>query len=166
MFAKESKCSFALARVEYLGHYISAQGVETDPTKVAAVESWPIPTIVKELRSFLGPARYYRKFVKNCSIISKPLTDLLKKGAFAWSESVQQAFIALKQALFLAPVLAVPDFDKQFIVETDASKNGIRAVLMQDNHPLAYISRSLGPRWQKLSVYEKELLAIVFAVQK
>lgn len=166
MFAKESKCSFALNKVEYPGHYISAQGVENDPTKVVVVESWHIPASVKELRSFLGLVGYYRKFVKNYSIISKLLTDLLKKGAFAWFETIQQAFITLKKALISAPVLVVPDFDKQLIVETNASKTGIGAVLMQDNHPLAYISRALGPRWQRLSVYEKELLAIVVAVQK
>lgn len=166
MFAKATKCSFAMDKVEYLGHYISAKGVETDPHKVSAVDHWPTPTTVKELRSFLGLAGYYRKFVKHYSLISKPLTDLLKKGAFEWSEAAHKSFVTLKQALVTAPVLGVPDFDKEFVVETDASKNGIGAVLMQANHPLAFISRALGPRWQKLSVYEKELLAIVFAVQK
>lgn len=141
--------------MEYLGHYISSKGVETDPTKVAAVETCPIPNSVKELRSFLGLASYCRKFVKNYSIISMSLTDLLKKGAFAWSELAQQAFIALKNALVSTLVLAVSDFEKQFVVETNASKKGIGVVLMLDNHPLAYISRFLGPRRQRLLVYEK-----------
>lgn len=88
MFAKESKCSFAVDKIEYLGHYISANGVETDPHKVSAGESWPVPKSVKELMSFLGLAGYYIKFVKHYSIISKPLIDLLKKGAFTWNNLV------------------------------------------------------------------------------
>lgn len=104
--------------------------------------------------------------MKHFSIISKPLTGLLKKEAFECSDSSDQAFLLLKKALVSATVLAVPDFSKVFVVETDASQMGIGAVLMQDNHHVAYISRSLGPKWQRLSVYEKELLAIVFAIQK
>lgn len=88
------------------------------------------------------------------AIITKPLTNLLKKGAFTWNEEAQQAFEMLKQALTTAPVLVVPDFGKVFVVETDASSYGIGAVLMQDDHPLAFISRTLSPKWQALSVYE------------
>lgn len=102
--------------------------------------------------------------MKHYSIISKDLTALLKKRSFQWSNEAQQAFDNLKSALTTAPVLAVPKFSKQFVIETDSSKVGIGAVLMQDEHPLAFFSYSLGPRWQKLSVYEKELLAIVHAV--
>ena len=166
LYVKESKCSFVTARVEYLGHFVSGKGVETNPEKIAVINSWPVPASIKELRSFLGLAGYYRKFIKGYATISKPLTDLLKKGAFEWSEVTQQAFEILKQALVAASVLAIPDFAKEFVVETDASRMGIGAVLMQENHPLAFIRKSLGPRWQKLSVYEKELLAMVFAIQK
>lgn len=166
MYVKQSKCTFVVNKVEYLGHFISGQGVETDPSKISAVESWPIPRNVKELRSFLGLTGYYRKFVKGYAVISRALTDLLKKGNFQWSEAAQESFEKLKYALTTAPVLGIPDFNKEFVVETDASKNGIGAVLMQGSHPLAFISRVLGPKWQKLSVYEKELLAIVFAIQK
>ena len=166
LYAKDSKCSFLMAKVEYLGHFISAVGVETDPRKVEAVAKWPTPVCVKDLRSFLGLAGYYRKFIRNFATISKELTNQLKKGAFQWNSSAQQAFDNLKTALVTAPVLALPDFNKVFVVETDASKEGIGAVLMQDSHPLAFLSKALGPRWQNLSVYEKELLAIVCAVQK
>ena len=95
-----------------------------------------------------------------------PLTDLLKKDGFLWNPEAEQAFQALKTALMSTTVLALPDFGKPFTVETDASSYGIGAVLQQEKHPIAFISRKLGPRWQKLSVYDKELLAIVFAVQK
>ena len=114
----------------------------------------------------MGLAGYYRKFIKGYAMISKPLTDLLKVGEFKWTGTAQEAFVALKRALCQAPVLAVLDFSKTFIVETDASNGGIGAVLMQEGHPISFISRSLGPKWQQLSVYEKELLALVFAVQK
>lgn len=166
LFAKESKCCFVMDKVEYFGHYISGQGVETDARKIKTIVNWPTPTSVKELRSFLGITGYYRKFIRNYALISKALTDQLKKGCFAWNEQAQHAFQALKTALTTAPVLALPNFSKIFVVETDASQTGIGAVLMQEQHPLAFLSKSLGPKWQKLSVYEKELLAVVHAVQK
>lgn len=152
MYAKASKCSFVIDKVEYLGHSISAAGVETDPKKVEAVAKWPVPKTLKELRS--------RKFVKNYASICKPLHELLKHGNFSWNTEAQMAFETLKAALVSARVLAVPDSSTMFIVETDASIDGIGAVLMQFGHPLAFIHMTLGPRWQKLFVYEKELLAI------
>lgn len=166
MYAKESKCVFEISKIEYLGHYISGHGVETDPKKIDSVVQWPIPRSLKDLRSFLGLAGYYRKFIRGYAMISRPLNDLLKKGAFKWNDLAEQAFTDLKRALVSAPVLAILDFTKVFVVETDASKIGIGGVLMQEAHRIAYISRSLGPKWQLLSVYEKELLALVFAVQK
>ncbi|XP_010491426.2 PREDICTED: uncharacterized protein LOC104769009 [Camelina sativa] len=166
LFAKESKCEFATAQVEYLGHYIAAGGVSTDPTKVNAVADWPLPSNLKQLRGFLGLAGYYRRFVKNFGTIARPLTLLTKKDAFTWSVEASEAFTALKQALCEAPVLAFPRFDKPFLVETDACTKGIGAVLMQEGHPLAFISRHLKGKQLNLSIYEKELLAVVFAVQK
>lgn len=130
------------------------------------MSNWAIPSNVKELRSFLGLAGYYRKFVRNYAVISRPLTNLLIKESFKWTDESQIAFDKLKKVLVSALVLVVPNFSHTFIVETDASNDGIGAVLTQSDHPLAYISRSLGPKWQKLSVYEKELLAIVYCCSK
>ena len=99
-------------------------------------------------------------------MISKPFTDLLRTGEFKWNEQAQEAFLTLKKALCQAPVLAIPDLNKTFIVETDAFDGGIGVVLMQEGHLISFISTSSGPKWQQLSVYEKELLALVFAIQK
>lgn len=147
LYTKDSKCCFVMDKIEYLGHFISAQGVETDPRKISTVVNWPVPTCVKELRSFLGLAGYYRKFIRSYDVISKGLTDQLKKGVFKWTDQAQVAFEALKAALVTAPVLSLPDFSKEFVVETDASKEGIGAVLMQEGHPLAFLSKTLGSRW-------------------
>lgn len=164
---KLSKCTFAKREVAYLGHVISAEGVSTDSSKVSAVVDWPTPSNVKELRSFLGLADYYRKFIRFFAVIAKPLTSLLKKHiVFSWIATHQSAFDALKQALSSAPVLATPDFSKQFCIETDTCASGIGAVLIQCGHPLAYISKPLGPKSVGLSTYEKEYLAILLAVEQ
>jgi hypothetical protein len=167
LYVKRSKCSFAQQSLEYLGHIISADGVSTDPTKIEAVQHWPQPTNPTQLRGFLGLAGYYRKFIRHFGIISRPLTDLLKKNkAFVWSPVVHDAFLSLKTALVQAPVLALPDFTKDFVLEADACATGVGAVLMQHGHPLAFLSKALGPRNQALSVYDKECLAILLAIDK
>lgn len=164
---KKSKCAFAQQKIEYLGHIISSQGVSTEPSKIVAVQQWPTPVSLKELRGFLGLTGYYRKFIKNYGMISKPLTLLLKKGTpFVWTPNTDQAFQLLKQALIQAPVLALPDFNKQFVLETDASDAGFGAVLMQEGHPIAYLSKPLSGPNQGLSTYEKECMAILWAVDK
>lgn len=152
---KLSNCSFAQQRITYLGHIISAEGIATDPAKVEAIRTWPQPETVKELRSFLGLAGYYRKFVKHFAIIAKPLTNLLRKQVlFVWTEEHSTTFHLLKQALMTAPVLAMPDFAKTFSLETDASNSGIGAVLLQDGLWLLSVShwvqrRKVFPRMRK-----------------
>jgi hypothetical protein len=162
---KLSKCEFTQQQIVYLGHVISAQGVSTDPDKIQAIEKWPAPTNAKELRSFLGLAGFYRKFVRHFGVISRPLFNLLKKhSVFLWTQDHQQAFQLLKTALVTASVLALPDFTKPFSVHTDACQYSVGAVLMQQDHPLAFLSRALGPKNQGLSTYEKEYMAILLAV--
>jgi hypothetical protein len=150
-----------------LGHVISEEGVATDPSKVDAILHWSSPTNVKELRSFLSLAGYYRRFVRHFAVIAKPLTDLLKKGTlYVWTSDHELAFSTLKQLLSSAPVLSLPDFSKPFCIETDACQTGVGVVLLQDSHPLAFISKPLGIKTHGLSTYEKEYLAILVAMEQ
>jgi hypothetical protein len=167
LYVKQSKCSFAQPQLEYLGHIIGVNGVATDPEKIAVIQNWPTPTFVKQVRSFLGLTGYYRKFIRQYGIISRPLSDLLKKNTvFCWTAIHQAAFEALQQALMTAPVLKLPDFCQKFSIETDACDTGVGAVLMQQGHPLAYLSKALGPKNVASSTYEKECLAVLMAIDK
>jgi hypothetical protein len=153
--------------VEYLGHIISGKGVATEPSKITAVTQWPTPANLKQLRGFLGLTGYYRKFIKNYGLISRPLTELLKKAVpFIWTSITDAAFQQLKHALSFAPVLAIPNFSNTFVVETDASDAGFGAVLMQDGHLVAYLSKPICHKNPSLSTYEKECMAIALEVYK
>lgn len=130
------------------------------------MENWPTPTTTAALRSFLGLTGYYRKFIQNYGTITAPLTQLLKKDGFHWSEAAKKAFHTLKQAMIQAPVLALPDFAKQFVVEFDASGTGLGAVLMQNDQPIAYYNKALSGRALGRSTYEKDLMAIVLSIHQ
>jgi hypothetical protein len=131
------------------------------------VAAWPTPKNVKELRSFLVLAGYYMKFVKNFGVINRPLSNLLKKNiVYAWTKEHESAFSALRQALVSAPVLALPNFEQSFIIETNASNEGVGVVLMQGGHPLAFLRKALGVKSRSLSTYEKKYMAILLAVQQ
>ncbi|GJY66109.1 putative mitochondrial protein [Tanacetum coccineum] len=166
LYAKMSKCVFGATQVEYLGHVISRIGVSTDPSKVKAMQEWPVPMNIKKLRGFLGLTGYYRRFIKDYAAISRPLTALLKKNSFEWSSDAQAAFESLKSAMINALVLALPNFQEEFTVETDASDEGIGAVLQQQGHSIAFLSRSLAPKHKGLSTCEKELWVVVYALEK
>lgn len=127
---KRSKCEFGQQQLSYLGHVISAKGVATEVDKVQAIAIWVVPTDVKGVHSFLGLAGYYRRFVHNFGMIARSLFDLLKKGVlFVWTSNTDTTFRLLKEQLTSASVLALPNLNEQFIVETDASDIGIGAVL-------------------------------------
>jgi hypothetical protein len=163
---KLSKCKFAQREIFYLGHIISERGIATDPAKIQAISSWPMPTNVRALRGFLGLVGYYCKFINHFGLIAKPLNDMLcKDSLFIWTSIHDNAFSALKAALSSASVLGILDFSIPFHLETDASGSGVGAVLLQNGHPLAFISKALEPRNQGLSVYE-EYLAILMAVDQ
>jgi hypothetical protein len=161
---KRSKCSFATTAVQYLGHVISEEGVAMDNSKVSAVQSWPQPRSARGLRGFLGLAGYYRRFIQDFGTIAAPLTQLLRKEAFQWSDAATTAFEALQKALSAAHVLHLPDFNKDFIVDCDASGSGFGAVLHQGAGPIAFFSRPFAARYLKVAAYEHELIGLVQAV--
>lgn len=164
MVINVSKCYFGVQQVAYLGHVISAAGVAVDPEKISAITNWLVPRNIKELRRFLGLTGYYQRFVAGYAQKARKLTEQLKKDSYAWNEEASVAFETLKSALTQVLVLGMPNFNKMFIMETDASGHGIGQVLQQDSHPLAYFSRLLGPRAQQKPIYERELMAIVFTI--
>lgn len=164
LVATQSKCLFGQTSVEYLGHILSAQGLAVDPVKIKAIQQWPPPRSVREVRSFLGLAGYYRRFIHHYAAIAGPLSDLLRKDAFIWTDIEQHAFDSLKHKLGSTPVLTLPDFSQEFHVETDASGHGIGAILSQRGHPIAYFSQKITPRMQKASTYHREMFAITQAV--
>ena len=164
---KPKKCTLCRQQVTFLGHIVSTDGVATDPSKTEAVSKWPIPQNRKEVQQFLGLANYYRRFVKDFALISKPLQRLTEKNApFEWTIGCQNAFDELRKRLVSSPVLAYPDYERRFILDTDASDVGIGAVLSQvsdcgSERVIAYASRSLTRPEQRYCVTRKELLAVV-----
>jgi hypothetical protein len=165
LFVKRSKCDFGVSSVAYLGHTISAAGVAMDSAKVQAIHDCPVPHSARAVHGFLVLAGYYRKFIHNYGAKAAPLTNLLKKEGFSWGAEAVAAFDDLKAAVTAAPVLAMPDFAKPFMVECDASSHGFGAVLIQEGHPIAYFSRPVAPRHRALAAYERELIGLVQAVR-
>ena len=188
---KPKKCQFFDTSILFLGHILSAKGISANPEKVEKVRTWPVPKNIKEVQSFLGLASYYRWFIDKFAEKARCLHELLgptsnkhKKArarkeatqtehrTFEWTTKHQEAFDALKEALSTAPVLGYPDFSREFILEIDASLNGLGAILSQQGkdrqiHVIAYASHSLCPSERSMRNYSSaklELLALKWAV--
>jgi hypothetical protein len=190
LYAKESKCEFFRREVKFLGFIVGADGVKVDPAKVEAVRAWPVPQSVTDVRSFLGFVGFYRKFIKDHSTIVAPMSDLTKtvtgpnaaaaalaaaggkksQVKFVWTPQAQSAFETIRDALCTAPVLALPDPSKPYVVVTDASGYALGACLMQDQgaglQPIVYMSKKMCPAELNYPVHHKEMLAIVCALKE
>ncbi|GJP29280.1 hypothetical protein CLOM_g6485, partial [Closterium sp. NIES-68] len=167
-YVKLSKSEFALEKVQFLGHMVSAQGVHVDPKKIEAVHTWMTPENVKELQQFLGFTNYYNRSVPQYARLAAPLTNLLKKNTpYKWESKHLEAVEQLNQALTSAPVLILPDPERDYVIEADANDQAVGAVLMQDQgnglQPIAYLSKKLHGAELNYSIHDKEALAIVIA---
>ena len=167
---KLSKCSFNTPTMEYLGMIIGQGYVHMDPTKLSAIKDWQPPSSVKGVRSFLGFANFYRKFIPNFSNIVAPIVLLTRKDhPWSWTESQQTAFDVLKLIFSSSPVLCIPDVTRPFTLMTDASLLAAGAVLMQsdaagDLHPCAYFSKTFSLAERNYDIYDQELLAVILAL--
>ena len=172
LYLKPEKCEFYQDRVEYLSFIISEGKIEMDPKKIAGIADWPIPTTLKQLRSFLGFGNYYRRFIKGFSDVAQPLNELLKKETpFEWTQERDKCFNDLKRRFTTKPVLIMPDQTKPFWVESDASKYATGGVLMQkdsngDLHPCSFISKTFSPAERNYQIYDRELLGIIRALDE
>jgi len=166
LYAKLSKCEFWMTTVQFLGHVITAQGISVDPSKVEAVLKWERPRSATEIRSFVGLAGYYRRFIEGFSKIVAPLSQLTRKDQpFAWTDRCENSFQELKQKLTSAPVLVIPDTSRPFEVYCDASHQGLGCVLMQERRVVAYASRQLKSHEKNYPTHDLELAAVVFALK-
>ena len=164
LYAKFSKCQFWLEEVAFLGHVVSKDGVSVDPKKINAVTEWQRPTSVTEIRSFLGLAGYYRRFVEGFSKLAAPMTRLTQKNIkFEWSEKCERSFQELKNRLVSAPILALSVSGKEFVVYSDTSIQGLGCVLMQEGRVIAY--RQLKPHEKNYSFHNLKLAAVVLALK-
>jgi hypothetical protein len=171
LYLKPEKCSFAQTTIDYLGLVISEGQITMDPAKVKGITEWPTPTSVKQVQAFLGFCNFYRRFIHNYSTMARPLFDLTKKESpFLWGAAQEAAFRTLIHAFTTAPVLALPDHSKPFRLITDASDFATGAILEQPDalnrwHPVAFHSKSLQPAERNYEIHDKELLAIVRALE-
>ncbi|XP_070020045.1 uncharacterized protein [Nicotiana sylvestris] len=166
LYAKFTKCEFWLESVTFLGHVVSSEGIQVDPQKIAVVKDWPRPTIPTEIRSFLGLAGYYRRFVEGFSTLASPLTKLTQKAVkFQWSDACEKSFQELKSRLTSAPILTLPEGREGFVVYCDASRVGLGCVLMQHGKVITYASRQLKNHEKNYPTHDLELAAVVFALK-
>ncbi|XP_022987457.1 uncharacterized protein LOC111485000 [Cucurbita maxima] len=166
LYVKREKCAFAQQQINFFGHVIEAGKVGMEEEKVKAIKEWKTPSLVIEVRSFLGLANYYQRFVKGFSKRAEPLAELLnKRNKWSWTSRCQEAFDNFKNAMMEGPVLGIADMKKPFEVETDASDFALEGVLLQEGHPIAYESQKLKEAERRYAASEKEILAIVHCLQ-
>ena len=166
LYAKFSKCEFCLTEVAFLGQVVPASGVSIDPGKVEAVMSWERPKSVFEIRSFLGLARYYRRFIEDFSWLVVPMTRLTPNEVkFLWDDSLERAFQELKRRISSAPVLIVSKMGQRYTVYCDDSKDGLRCILMYSGKVVAYGSQQLKNHEQNYPTHDMELAAVFFALK-
>ena len=173
---KPSKCEFFKSEITYLGHVVSNEGITTDPKKIKAIQLWPRPETVTQVRKFTGLTNYYRKFIHNYAKVAKPLHQLvsgenakLKRTSVTWTVECEESFKKLKELCSNTPVLAYPNYKEKFKLYTDASESGLRAVLTQvqsdgKERPIAYASRTLSKSEQNYDAHKLEFLALKWSV--
>jgi len=170
LYLKPAKCEFEKEEMKYLGMIIGKGQVRMDPAKVAAIAGWPIPKNKKEIQQFLGFANYYRRFIKDFSGITKPLTSLTGKEQWAWNPEQQTAFEQIKRCMCSKPVLTIPVDNALYRLEADSSDYASGAVLSQKVndkwHPIAYMSKALNKMERNYEIYDKEMLAIMNALNE
>ena len=166
LYGRLHKCEFLKDKMDYLVFAVGRDKIRTSPEKVKAILDWPRPQSVHDIRSFMGLASYYREFIRGFSQLAKPLTDLTRnKVTWKWGDTENDSFTALKVATATTPILRLPDFERQFVITTNASDVAIGAILEQDFgsglQPIAFSSRKLNATEIRYSAYERELLGIV-----
>lgn len=165
LYVKLSKCGFFQTEIHYLGHVVSKEGIAVDSEKIKAIMEWVAPKSVNEVISFMGLAGYYKRFIKNFSQISYPITSLQRKGKkFEWTEECEASFEQLKNLLVHAPVLHIADPEKEFMVCIDSCKRGLGGVLMQDGQVVCYESQNLNENGKNYPTHDIELASIIHAL--